>query len=86
MGYIGSVLLLIVNLAMVMKPESFGLPADGQGSITAMRMSFIMVGIWWMGFSQYTFAVLPKGVTSGKKLTKQVVFNGYNELKKVLDT
>ena len=85
MGYIGSVLLLIVNLAMVMKPESFGLPADGQGSITAMRMSFIMVGIWWMGFSQYTFAVLPKGVTSGKKLTKQVVFNGYNELKKVYD-
>ena len=83
LGYIGSVFLLIVNLAMVMEPQFFGLSDDGQGSVMAMRLSFVMVGLWWMGFSQYTFAVLPKGVTTGKKVTRQVVFNGYDELRLV---
>lgn len=83
MGYIGSVLLLIVNLAMVMSPETFGFASGGAGSMEAMRWSFVMVGLWWMGFSQYTFYVLPKGVSRGHKITRSVLFNGYNELKKV---
>lgn len=83
LGYIGSVLLLIVNLAMVMKPEAFGFEASGAGSMEAMRWSFVMVGLWWMGFSQYTFYVLPKGVSQPHKLTRSIVFNGYTELKGV---
>ena len=83
MGYIGSVLLLIINLAMVMKPHFFGITgSDGQASIKAMRYSFIMVGIWWIIFSQYTYYYLPKG-NKGHKVTKAVVFNGFRELKKV---
>lgn len=83
LGYIGSVLLLIVNLAMVMQPETFGFEASGAGSMQAMRWSFVMVGLWWMGFSQYTFYVLPKGVSKPHKVTSAVVFNGYAELKSV---
>ena len=83
LGYIGSVLLLIVNLAMVMNPEAFGFEASGAGSMEAMRWSFVMVGLWWMGFSQYTFYVLPKGVSTPHKVTRSVVFNGYAELKAV---
>ncbi|NNG10713.1 MAG: MFS transporter, partial [Arenibacter sp.] len=57
LGYIGSVILLLFNLAMVMKPGLFGLEsdADGVAEIKAMKYSFITVGIWWMGFAQYTF-------------------------------
>ncbi|MDO1500816.1 MFS transporter [Winogradskyella maritima] len=88
-GYVGSVLLLILNLAMVMKPEWFGFDVGeteasrNVASISAMKISFITVGIWWMLFSQYTFYVLPKGVSSGHKVTKDVIFNGFRELKQV---
>jgi len=74
MGYVGSVLLLIANLVMVMTQD------DGADKMQMMRYSFITVGIWWIGFSQYTFHVLPKGVSSGHKVTKLVILNGLKEL------
>lgn len=102
MGYIGSVILLLFNLVMVMKPEFFGFSvavspeilangtegeialatesAKGAASMNAMKVAFITVGVWWILFSQYTFYVLPKGVSSGSKVTKSVVFNGFKEL------
>ena len=91
MGYVGSVLLLVINLLMVMYPDIFSIKenvADDRRVIetaaqVAMRYSFIMVGLWWIGFSQYSFYVLPKGVSSGHKVTKDVVFNGLKELKLV---
>jgi UMF1 family MFS transporter len=83
LGYIGSVILLILNLAMVMKPELFGISGtSGEAKMKAMRYSFITVGFWWILFSQYTYYYLPKG-NSGQKVTKSVVFNGFRELKKV---
>jgi len=91
MGYLGSVLLLLINLGMVMKPEWFGFDVGtteesrNEASILAMRSTFITVGVWWVLFSQYTFSVLPKGVSSGHKVTKKVVLNGFKELKKVWD-
>jgi UMF1 family MFS transporter len=77
LGYIGSVLLLIINLVMVMSQE------DGIAKIEMMRYSFITVGLWWILFSQYSFYVLPKGVSSGHKVTKDVVLNGFKELRAV---
>ena len=74
MGYIGSVILLIVNLVMVMSQDT------GEEKMQMMRYSFITVGLWWILFSQYSFYVLPKGVSSGHKVTKHVIFNGFKEL------
>jgi UMF1 family MFS transporter len=76
-GYVGSVILLIINLAMVMSQD------DGASKIQMMRYSFVTVGIWWALFSQYSFYWLPKGVSSGNKVTKAIVFNGLRELKLV---
>ena len=85
MGYIGSVLLLIFSLAMIMMPDTFGITGSkGEAAIKAMRYSFVMVGIWWIVFSQYTYYYLPKGnLDKERKVTKALIFNGYNELKKV---
>lgn len=85
LGYVGSVILLIINLAMIMKPKIFGISGtDGEAAMKAMRYSFIMVGVWWILFSQYTYYYLPKGSKeTGQKLTSSVVFNGFKELKKV---
>lgn len=76
MGYIGSTILLIINLAMVM------LVPDGD-KIQMMRYSFVMVGIWWIGFSHVTYYYLPKGISTGHRVTREVVFDGFKELKLV---
>lgn len=76
LGYIGSVILLIINLAMVMG-------ADDENKIQMMKYSFVMVGIWWIGFAQYSFYFLPKGNKNQEKISKRVLFNGFKELKKV---
>lgn len=86
LGYLGSVLLLIINLAMVMKPDWFGITGtEGEAAMKAMRYSFITVGLWWIIFSQYTYYILPKGVKTGRKVTKEVLFNGFKELKHVFE-
>ena len=74
MGYIGSVILLIVNLVMVMSQDT------GEEKMQMMRYSFITVGLWWILFSQYSFYILPKGISKGHKVTKHVIFNGFKEL------
>ncbi|TGD59858.1 MFS transporter [Flavobacterium humi] len=76
MGYIGSTILLIINLAMVM------LSPDDQ-KMEMMRYSFLMVGIWWIGFSHITYYYLPNGASTGHKVTKAVIFDGFKELKLV---
>ena len=84
LGYIGSVLLLVLNLAMVMKPDLFGITGDASeaAEIKAMKLSFITVGIWWIVFSQYTFFYLPKGnKREGER--HHVVLNGFRELQGV---
>lgn len=78
LGYIGSVILLIVNLMMIQKPEWFFIPDDG----IAARLSFLITGIWWAGFAQITFRVLPQN-PYGKKITTQILAKGYNEIRKV---
>ncbi len=86
-GYIGSVLLLVFNLIMIMFPEFFGLSnSNGEGSIQAMRISFLLVGFWWAGFSQYTFYHLPLNLNDVNKkdaFKKSIIFSGFLELKEV---
>lgn len=83
LGYFGSVLLLLFNLAMVMNPKMFGIAgSESEAALMAMRYSFVSVGIWWMTFSQYAFYHLPVGNT-GHKVTRSVVMGGYKELRLV---
>ncbi len=78
MGYIGSVILLIVNLLLFQKPELFGFEDGG----SATRFGFILVGVWWIGFSQIAFYYL-KDRGERKKITLSILGNGTKELKKV---
>jgi MFS transporter, UMF1 family len=71
MGYFGSALLLIVCLVLF----------KGLGIIEA-KDSFWITGIWWIGFAQITFWILPS--SSGQnKITSAILGNGFKELKKV---
>ena len=86
LGYIGSVLLLVVNLSMVLNPSLYSIEGTAsEASIKAMKYSFISVGIWWIAFSQIAFRFLPKNI-SKNPLTNKVIFNGYRELSAVWKT
>lgn len=74
-GYIGSVILLVINLMMIQMPETFGIDSG-----TASRISFVMVGLWWIGFAQVTFRRLPNNVFH-KKPEKDYIWKGFKELK-----
>ncbi|MBP6413118.1 MAG: MFS transporter [Bacteroidia bacterium] len=78
MGYVGSSLLLIFNLMMVQKPEWFGISDAGM----ATRISFLTVGIWWIGFAQIPFYYLPGKAAIGKS-SENMLTKGYQELRKV---
>ena len=47
MGYLGGGILLVFNLAMILKPQFFGLPNAEWGT----RYSFLTVSIWWALFT-----------------------------------
>ena len=76
MGYIGSVILLLTCLFFIIGKE-------GDEALFALRVSFFATGVWWIIFSQYAFYHLPKGRKNDRKVTKDVIFNGLKELKKV---
>jgi len=56
LGYLGGGLLLAVNLAMILKPELFGIPGAEWGT----RLSFVTVGLWWAIFSIPLFKNVPE--------------------------
>lgn len=56
--------------------------AKNAASLKAMRISFVMVGLWWIGFAQITFKKLPNNVHN-RKPEKDYIWKGFKELKKV---
>ncbi len=79
LGYIGSIILLVINLIIQLKQEWFGII----DTTLPARISFLMVGLWWIGFAQYTFNYLPNTI-SEKKIKKNVISKGFKELLIVL--
>ncbi|MDB5018921.1 MAG: transporter [Pedobacter sp.] len=78
-GYVGSVLLQLVCLVFVLKPEWFGIT----DASFPPRLSFLLVGLWWIIFAQIPFYVLPKGSPNFNPLEQSKVPNGFVELQKV---
>ena len=78
LGYIGSVILLVQNLTMVLKPDWYG----GISGVMAARVSFLTVGLWWLLFAQIPLHYLPD---SKAKIKDQANWwlGGFKELKKV---
>jgi UMF1 family MFS transporter len=79
LGYVGSVLLMIVCLAFILCNDELHL---GWGAWPA-RLSFPAVGIWWAGFAQLTFRVLPPSKPSEQRPEHSLLTNGFYELGKV---
>jgi len=77
-GYIGSVILLVISLAMIIFYKDLGFT----DATLAPRISFGLTGLWWIGFAQYSFYYMPNNVYQ-KKATGNWILNGFKELAKV---
>jgi len=73
-GYIGSVILQLIGFVLVLTITS--------DPFLGPRLTFLLVGVWWAGFAQMTFAVLPK--TPRVATVRTNVFKaGFREVRKV---
>ncbi len=79
LGYVGSVLLMILCLAAILSNDNLGL---GWGA-WPVRLSFLAVGLWWAGFAQIAFRRLPPSIPSAQRPEHSIFINGFYELKKV---
>jgi MFS transporter, UMF1 family len=79
MGYLGSVILLLVNLVVVLEPGWFGITDP----LLPAKLAFLSVFLWWIGFSQITFISLPMYTFGHRQKGLSVVFGGYRELRTV---
>ncbi|HTH81722.1 MAG TPA: MFS transporter [Mucilaginibacter sp.] len=78
-GYVGSLVMQILCFIVVLSPKTFGITSDDLPS----RISFVMVFVWWLGFSIIPFRLLPKGEPNAGKHNYNVFTGGFKELKKV---
>jgi UMF1 family MFS transporter len=78
-GYAGSVILLVFSLVLVQKPDWFGI----SDPTFAPRITFVLVGIWWLGFAQFTYKRLPNNIFNHKP-DKDYIWKGFLELRLVL--
>ena len=77
LGYIGSVILQVIGFGLVVFFEKRG------DSLSGPLYTFLLVGLWWMGFAQITFATLPKPKINPEKKRKNFITQGFLELRKV---
>jgi UMF1 family MFS transporter len=80
-GYIGSVILQVICFVFVFQPQLVG----GNGkNLMEFRVCFLLVGIWWWSFGQFSLKRLPASVPAGTgDIQHNILTNGYKELRKV---
>lgn len=78
MGYYGSVLAMVLCMVLILNYSSFGFTSGGE----ATRVSFLIVGAWWIGFSLIPFHYLPENPFN-RKPSGNIWTKGYYEIRKV---
>jgi UMF1 family MFS transporter len=77
MGYIGSVILQAIGFGLVLYFSGRGDESSGP------RYTFLLVGLWWLGFAQIPFAILPGNKPAVKKARTNFLADGFTELRNV---
>ena len=81
-GYLGGGLLLLINLLMILKPALFGI----SDTLTATKLSFLSVGIWWLLFSVPLFKYVHEDKTNAdiKRVKKSYFTVGIQRVKNTI--
>jgi UMF1 family MFS transporter len=75
-GYIGSVVLVVICLILIQVVGK----GNPERQLLFTRISFLLTGAWWFGFSQYTFKHLPQFGDVKEKLPKDLVLLNYKNI------
>ncbi len=76
MGYLGGGLLLVLNLALYMFSDKIGIPGD-----LAVRINLASAGVWWLGFSFFTWVrVRPRHAIHKLPKNETYVSVGFKQL------
>ena len=67
------------SLILVQKPDWFGITDP----TFAPRITFVLVGVWWLVFAQFTYRHLPNNIYNHKP-DKDYIWKGFLELRFVL--
>ena len=76
MGYLGSSLLLILLFILSTNPALLFVTTE----VEVFKIGFVMVGLWWLGWSAYTFKVLPQNKPVHKSSLLKYCKKGIEEL------
>ncbi len=76
LGYLGGGMLFAINVAMTLRPESFGL----SDQVEAIRLSFILVAIWWAVFSVPVFLLVKEPAPIDKTTGWHSITEGFRQL------
>jgi UMF1 family MFS transporter len=80
MGYLGGGLLLALNLAFYLFSENLGVPET-----LAVRINLASAGVWWLGFSFFTWARLrTRHETRSLPSNENYLSIGFKQLRKTL--
>jgi UMF1 family MFS transporter len=80
-GYVGSLVSQLICLLVIQHPGWFGLVENIHSY--PERIAFILVCVWWLGFSIIPFLLLPKSEPAIKKQNYNVITGGFKELARV---
>ncbi|MDP9049076.1 MAG: MFS transporter, partial [Bacteroidota bacterium] len=75
-GFVGSIVVQILCFIVVLSPKTFGITSDDLPA----RISFLIVSVWWVGFSVIPFIKLPKGEPNAGSHKYNVLTGGFKEL------
>ncbi len=81
-GYVGSLISQLICLLVIQYPGWFGLKEEVLVALPE-RLAFLLVCVWWLGFSIIPFKLLPKSAPSLKKQNYNVFTGGFKELMRV---
>lgn len=76
MGYIGSVIMQMIGFGLVIAMPDNPLP---------LKITFLLVGIWWVAFAQISFNRLPTTPKTERESKNHALVNGFHELRIVWD-
>ncbi|MEO6522836.1 MAG: MFS transporter [Mucilaginibacter sp.] len=79
-GYVGSIVVQLICFVVVLQPKLFGIT---EVDYLPARISFVIVFVWWIGFSFIAFKLLPKGQPNAGSHNYNVLTGGFKELAKV---
>lgn len=79
-GYVGCVTLQLICFVFIFKPDWFGIT---DASLPA-RLSFFLVGLWWISFAQIPFRTLPNTAAHAEKTKMNIAAQVRNEFNLVL--